>query len=241
MTEGIVYLSLFLIGTKTLGFLNRALRVADIEPPKLVCIQVFSYNEEEVIASCLESILNSYIVKKYPEKFRFQVFDSSTDNTASIAKSYGFEVIKLPRGKLRARNYSVIHYPECWIHIHLDADVYLPPNWIGNVLEHFVEDSSVVAVRSPRIQADPPIAVIPGIIVRGVMDIGNRLFGSNSVIRHDAFEKCLFNLEYDGKPDMWKEEELWIIDRLSKYGKIVFEPTPIFTRSGTSKWLFQSS
>ena len=207
-----------------------------IVPPKYVCVQVFSFNEADVIEDSLRSILSQDIIKAYRDRFKLQVFDGgSTDGTVGIARSLGFEVIVLPRGKLRARNYSVIAFPECRIHVHIDADTVLPSWWVRNVLWHF-KDPEVVAVTTPRIYGVPAIVPLM-VIARGFGNIDGRIYGSNCAIRHDAFMKTLFDLRYDGTKYMVLEEEIRFYDRLRKLGKVAYDPTPAFTRPVTKKYI----
>ena len=231
-----VLLPATLLTLKTLAYVGNASRIDVEEPQGLTCIQVFSRNEEDAISHTLESVRNQYVVKAYPSKFRLQVFDSSTDRTPEIARSYGFEVVELPRGKLYARNYSVINYPNCWVHVHLDADTVIPPNWLGNVLSHF-RDLEVVAVTTPRVYTEPPIATVAMTLWRGVLGMNDRVYGSNCAVRHDAFMNTLFDLSYDGRSDMVIEEEYNFYRRLSRLGKVVFEDTPAFTRVVTRKYI----
>jgi len=226
-----------LLGLKSVGYLVSATRSEVHEPEGLVCVQVFSRNEEDVIGYCLDSILSQEVIRAYPNKFKLQVFDSSTDKTANVAVGYGFEVYELRRGKLYARNYSVMNFPECWVHVHLDADTVIPPNWLGNVLSHFREHD-VVAVSSPRIYIDLPIVTAAMIFWRGVLEVNDRVYGSNCAVRHDVFEKCLFDLSYDGRENMVVEEEYRFYEKLLRFGRVVFEDTPAFTRTCTRKYVF---
>jgi len=229
---------LMLIGGNNLAFSARYFyKHPLVEPCGTVCVQVFSYNEREYIEKCLSSILEQDIIRAYPNRFRLQVFDGgSTDGTIEVAKDYGFEVIVLERGKLRARNYSVVAYPECWVHVHVDADTFFPSWWLRNVLWHF-QYPDVVAVTTARLYYNPLLMPIMTVF-RGFYNFERKVFGSNCAVRHDVFMENLFDTSYDGKENMVDEEEIRFYERLSRYGRIVYEPTPAFTRTCTRKYLF---
>lgn len=218
-----------------IGYLANVSRVEVFDPEELVCVQVFTYNEECCVGRVLESVYSSYIYREFEDRFRVMVFDSGSDATGDIASSMGAEVYRVGRGKLRARNLSVSMFPMCGIHVHLDGDVWFPRNWLGNILSHF-RDRGVVAATSPRIY-DTPMLAIPMILWRGVLGFVDRLFGSNMAARHDALAKNPFNLEFDGREDMVVEEEINLYRRIAKMGRIAIEKTPVFTRPTTRKYI----
>ena len=203
---------------------------------KTVCIQVFTYNEEDSIARTLKSILEQSYVKRC-SNVRLQVFDSSTDKTPYIARYYGFEVYTLPRGKLFARNYSVTRFPTCYIHVHVDGDTYLPPNWLSQAI-YMMTRHGAVAVSSPRVYEGLPIITHVIALWRVWLRLGLRLFGSACAIRHDVFAKNLFNTRYDGREDMIVEEEYLFTVRVSRHGRIIYIPVPHITRMPTRKYVY---
>ncbi len=116
-------------------------------------------NEEEMIGSCLESVLN----QNYPADL-FEVIvidDHSTDNTAGIvqglqnhyANLHLIQLQKLLQGKpinsykKKAIEYAVLQASGDWI-VTTDADCLVPQHWL-KYFDAFIKDSGAVFVPAP--------------------------------------------------------------------------------------------
>lgn len=186
-------------------------------------------NEEKYIADALKSLFNQTLVRKFPERFEFIVVDSnSTDRTVEIARGFGVRVLNSPPGILTARMIG-IENSRGEIIASVNGDTYYPENYLELTLRHF-QDPDVVAVSSPRLH-EPPFT--PLSVVANVFKSGPWLYGSNSLIRKDAFYKVGgFNLGIDqlNSKQLVFEEEQHLAEKLSKIGKYVFEWTaPVYT------------
>ena len=102
-----------------------------------------AYNEEKYIGSCLEHILKN----AGPEVCEIIVIDNaSTDNTKSLAESYGVKVITEARqGVSFARQRGYIESTG-EILCFLDADTHMPPLWTDKILKFFAKDKKITFV-----------------------------------------------------------------------------------------------
>lgn len=92
-----------------------------------LAVVIPAYNEEDVIARCLDSIL---LQTKAPDQV-IVVDNNSTDRTAEIARSYKSVTVlqETKQGMASARN-AGLNYSKCDLLARIDADCVLPPNWV---------------------------------------------------------------------------------------------------------------
>ncbi|MDH3677741.1 MAG: glycosyltransferase [Nitrosopumilus sp.] len=115
--------------------LNKFLKVSVIIP---------AYNEEKVIRSTLESMIET----RYPQKEIIFVDDGSTDRTLDIARQFKNEIIVLHKengGKASALNYGLV-YAKGEIIAVVDADTIIGRNSLKEIVKGFENNKDVVAV-----------------------------------------------------------------------------------------------
>ncbi|ODS41521.1 MAG: hypothetical protein A7315_05975 [Candidatus Altiarchaeales archaeon WOR_SM1_79] len=114
--------------------------------------------------------------------------------------------------------------------ISVDADIYCPPNFVNLYISHF-QDSSVVAVSSPRIVEG--ILYTPSMLWSILLKKKPIMYGSNSAFRKWAFfESGGWDLDINQLDLDWmvKEEEEDFGNRLSHLGRCIFDiQAPVVT------------
>jgi glycosyltransferase involved in cell wall biosynthesis len=159
-----------------------------------------AYNEEAIIARCLESIQEELASGTYDTEI-VVVNNASTDRTKEIALSFpNVRVVDEPIKGLvaaRAAGFKATHGE---IVANIDADVMLPSGWVKKVFTEFLNER-VVALSGPFIYYD--LSLFSRVLVKFfygiaygthvfnqyIFGIGAMLQGGNFVIRRDAFEK----------------------------------------------------
>lgn len=109
--------------------------MTEAEAPKVTII-VASYNNQETIAECLQSIL----ALDYPEGFvEVIVMDGvSKDATVKIAEQFPIKVISIKLNAPAAYNYAmkIAAHPILGF---IDADAKVEPDWLKKVIPHLAE------------------------------------------------------------------------------------------------------
>ena len=102
---------------------------------KILTVVVPVYNEQELIAGCLDSLLDQTLDK---EKYEIIVIDNnSSDQTARIALEKGVRVEKeLRKGYVHAIRKG-IDVSQTQLIAFTDADCRVPPDWTAKILSHF--------------------------------------------------------------------------------------------------------
>jgi len=214
----------------------------EVEPPiDTVSIILPTYNEEQFIERCLQSLTNQSIVDAYPEYFEFILIDSgSKDRTLELSMQYlnilcnklTQERVKLittdKRGKLTARNMAT-DMSTGNIIVSVDADTIYPYHYLNTLLKPF-KDPEVVGVDGGEL--DYSIPNISGklmsflYLLRKTFIWPNRMHG-----RHCAYMKHIFykmgkfdeSINQMDVKQMIKEEEKEFGNRMSKLGKVIFK------------------
>jgi GT2 family glycosyltransferase len=133
---------------------------ADLPLPKArpwprVSVVVCSYNGARTIRDCLDGLVQL----EYPDFEVIVVDDGSTDETAQIAREYGFRVISTPnRGLSSARNTGLAAATGELV-AYIDDDAWPDPHWLTYVADTFLRTEHV-AVGGPNLPppGDGPIA-----------------------------------------------------------------------------------
>lgn len=200
-----------------------------LQPIDTVSIIMPSYNEERFIEFAAASIREQSIIQEFPEMFEFLLVDSgSIDKTVKFAEPFVDKVVIAPRGKLTARNIA-INEAKGNIIVSVDADSYYPYHWLNTLLETFndTHNPSIVAVSGSTFDYTFPITLyLPAWHLFYYLHLGrNFIVGRNSAYyKHAHYLVGGFNEDID-QFDFWKvirEEESLFGDRLSQFGKVVY-------------------
>ncbi|WDT74126.1 MAG: glycosyltransferase [Candidatus Manganitrophus sp.] len=124
-------------------------------PWPMISVVVCSYNGAGTIRDCFEGLLRL----DYPNFEVIVVDDGSTDETAAIAKEFGFQLIRTEnRGLASARN-TGLAAAQGEIVAYIDDDAYPDPHWLTYLASTFLRTTHV-GVGGPNLPppGDGPIA-----------------------------------------------------------------------------------
>jgi glycosyltransferase involved in cell wall biosynthesis len=196
----------------------------------IVSFTIPTLNEEKNVVKTMESIINQSIVKANPGDFEIVLVDSdSTDRTVELGEVYADLVIFAPKGLLTARALAT-DLAAGGIIMNINSDTYYPPDYADLMLSHF-SDPEVVAVAG-------------GWNYGNWLDLGTKFFvdthvrpwlpGMASAFRKSAYQTIGgFDLSIDQTDYakvVWAEENDFA-QRMSKVGKIVYEPRAVAVAS----------
>ncbi len=190
---------------------------------KLVTVIVPAYNEQDLIAGCLDSLINQTIEQ---DQYEILVVDNnSTDHTARIALEKGARVVKeLRKGYVHAIRKGIEESQTEFIAF-TDADCRVPPDWLARILTNFNGSTKIVAVGGKLAFYD----VVPLVdkSVRAILYFNKALPGNNMAIRRDALA------EIGGiDPRVNLTVDYWLTLKLRKVGKHKIDRSLVVKTSG---------
>jgi glycosyltransferase involved in cell wall biosynthesis len=190
---------------------------------KLLTVVVPVYNEQELIAGCLDSLLNQTLDK---EKYEIVVIDNnSTDLTAKIALEKGVRVEKeFRKGYVHAIRRG-IEVSQTELIAFTDADCRVPVNWMAKILSHFDGTTEYVGVGGKLAFYD--LNPILGKTFQAVLYFNKALPGNNMAVRREAVTQIggidpAVNLTVD----------YWLTLKLRKVGKLKVDKSLVVDTSG---------
>jgi len=151
------------------------------------------YNEQAHLKACLDAIDRQTFA---PDEVII-VDNNSTDGSMKIARQYSFvKIIREPKqGLIFARN-AGFNAAKSDILARIDADAYIPPNWVDRVKHDFKHDSKLSGITGPGVNNFKTIYDIPALSkfsslmyfwhMRGYLGI-NVLWGANMAIRRPVW------------------------------------------------------
>ena len=107
-----------------------------------VGIAIFTLNEEENIANCLENVIEA--TRPFDNATVYVLDGNSTDKTREIVESYGIKCIVEQKRTIGAAHQKAIESIDADVIIFFDADAIPEKNWFEHLTEPFV-DGNVMA------------------------------------------------------------------------------------------------
>jgi peptidoglycan/xylan/chitin deacetylase (PgdA/CDA1 family) len=190
----------------------------------MISIVIPALNEERLLPDCLESLRN----QDYKGEYEIIVVDNgSTDNTASVARSFGVKVVPClgKRSVFSARQVGAD--AACGdIIAQADADTVYPRDWLTRIAARFSSHPDTVAITGRFIYRDPPSWAKLEYFLRDcanrltVAFLGRPFLVSGATL---AFRKRAF-LNVDGyKISSYRPDQYDISSRLSKMGEVSYD------------------
>jgi glycosyltransferase involved in cell wall biosynthesis len=187
----------------------------------MISVVIPSFNEEERIKNCLESLSRQTITR---DQYEIIVVDGgSADRTREIAGGYADMVFIQTSPKVGgARNDGALK-AKGEILVTTDADTYLPPDWLERISRGFA-DPAVVMLYGPvkpiekTMKNRAYLFMANGFALIGYLT-GTVLFtlGCNSAFRRDSFIQAgMYRVSDAG-------DDLEIAVRMKQLGKVRFE------------------
>ena len=190
---------------------------------KKITVIVPAYNEEELIAECLDSLLNQTV-----DKATFEIIlvdNNSTDSTTKIAHAMGVRVEKeLRKGYVHAIRRGIEVSQTEYIAF-TDADCRVPPDWLEQILAHFEDSAKVVGVGGKLAFYDIPPIVDK--TVQTILYFNKALPGNNMAVRRDAI------WQIGGvDPSVNLTVDYWLTLKLRKVGRLKVDRRLVVNTSG---------
>ena len=188
-----------------------------------ISVIIPSYNEELLLPRALRALKR----QDYKKPFEIIVIDNaSTDQTSAIAQKYNVKVISEPQKGYAYALTSGFRGAKGEIVCVTDADSIVPQNWVSQICQHFKKEPTAVAFGG-NLELCDCIEILrqaSKIICRFNY---HYLSGANMAIKKEAFFKAS-----KGKLRVNFGAELYLVKRLKKLGKIVFDPNLTVKTSG---------
>lgn len=196
----------------------------------LISFVVPAYNEEALIATCLDAIAAEIARAGHAAEI-IVVDNNSTDGTREIASSFaGVIVVDEPqRGLVPARRAGCLVARGRLI-ANIDADTLVPQGWLDTVVEEFARSPGLVALSGPFVHYDASrtvrivvavfyrFAFTTYLMVRFVVRAGSMMQGGNFIVLKSALDAAdAFNPDFS-----FFGEDTELARRLSKVGSVKF-------------------
>lgn len=190
---------------------------------KVISVTVPAYNEQELIAGCLDSLLDQTIDK---DRYEIIVIDNnSTDLTARIVLDKGVRLEKeQKKGYVHAIRKGV-EISQAEIIAFTDADCRVPANWLKDIIGNFAVSADIVAVGGKLSFYD--LNPILNGIIRMILYYIKALPGNNMAIKREAINH-IGGID----PNVNLCLDYWLTSRLRKIGKIKVDKRLVVTTSG---------
>jgi len=190
---------------------------------KAISVVVPAYNEQELIAGCLDSLLKQTLDK---DKYEIIVIDNnSTDLTAKIAMEKSVRVEKeLTKGYVHAIRKG-IEVSQADIIAFTDADCRVPADWVAKILDDFSAAPDIIAVGGKLYFYD--LNPILDSLIRLILYPMNALPGNNMAIRREGLNRM------GGiNPQINLSVDFWLTTKLRRVGKIIVDKHLVVETSG---------
>lgn len=189
-----------------------------------ISVVIPAYNEEKLIRKCLDALLT----QTRPVDEIIVVNNNSTDNTATIAKTYdGVTVIDEKRQGITYARSAGFDHAHGDVIARIDVDSIAAPTWAAAIEKSFLSDPAVDGVAGDAAVAEiSPSGKFWGQWTYRLarryhqrsMQILPLMFGFNSAIRKSAWDAIKSELTEDGTKI---QEDLEITICLLKSGRII--------------------
>jgi glycosyltransferase involved in cell wall biosynthesis len=197
-----------------------------------ISVVIPAYNEGARIKNCLDSLLKQL---RIPDEI-IVVNNNSTDNTADIVGTYKNVTLitEKEQGIIPARN-AGFDLASGDVIARCDADTILPDNFIKNIEEDFLKDSSVVAVSMPVTFYDMPVVNRMKFLYYPYMFIPRLLIGHYSLVgpgmavKKSAWKKIRKELCTDPTQ---VHEDVDVSMHIKKHGEIYHDRNILVMASG---------
>jgi cellulose synthase/poly-beta-1,6-N-acetylglucosamine synthase-like glycosyltransferase len=190
---------------------------------KMLTVIVPVYNEQELIAGCLDSLLNQTLDR---DKYEIIVIDNnSTDLTTKIAQEKGVRVEKeLKKGYVHAIRRG-IDVSETELIAFTDADCRVPPDWMAKILSHFSGATEFVGVGGKLAFYD--LHPVLDKAFQAVLYFNKALPGNNMAVRREAVTQ-IGGID----PEVNLTVDYWLTLKLRKVGKLKVDKSLVVNTSG---------
>jgi peptidoglycan-N-acetylglucosamine deacetylase len=194
-----------------------------MEQKNIISVVIPAFNEELLIAECLESLNH----QDYSGDYEIIVVDNgSNDNTSQIAQKMGARVIDCPQKGVSYARQAGADAAKGTIVVQADADTIYPLWWLTRIRKQFDAHPEAIAVAGTFIYRKPPWWAFFEYFARAFWNILATIFLRRPYIISGAnfafYKKAL--AEIGGyHQQSYSSDQFDISTRLSKKGKIIYD------------------
>lgn len=190
---------------------------------KVITVIVPAYNEQELIADCLDTLIKQTLDQ---DKYEIVVIDNqSTDLTSQIVLEKGIRVEKEAKKGYVHTIRKGIDIAETELIAFTDADCRVPADWLDVIVKHFYSEQGLIGVGGKLSFYD--IKPLSNLIARSVLYFNNALPGNNMAIRREAVE-LIGGID----PAVNLTLDYWLTVKLRKVGKLKVDRNLVVMTSG---------
>lgn len=193
----------------------------------VISVVVPAYNEERVIASCLQHLQAQNIQQPYEIVV---ANNNSTDGTAAVAEKLGARVLNVTeKGYVHAAIAGVDAARGAIIAM-TDADTRVPKDWLQRIYATLQARPELVAVGGPFEFHDGPSGVRK--MIKLLNGISPRLMIASLSGMNMAFRKSAYQAVGGFNPKINLQADTYLGNRLAKYGKTMLIKDNVVQASG---------
>lgn len=195
-----------------------------MNPKFAVSVVIPAYNEEKRISSCLQSLQN----QTFPLPYEVIVVDNnSTDTTHHVAKRFPVILVKeKKKGNIYALRTGIYHAHAPLILL-TDADVIVPPTWIQQYYEFFLQHADAVGATGPFVYIDG--SIVAQLYTKILNAIAPRLLITTTIGMNMGFRRTAYELIGGFDPSVNLQGDSYLGTKLLCVGPIGFLPlTKVF-------------
>jgi len=193
-----------------------------------ISIVVPAYNEEKYIKPCIESLVS----QDFLDYEVIVSLNACTDDTEcvvlDVAKKYNFSNLKIVKENRKGVSYarqSGAKIAQGNVIVSCDADTVYPKNWLSQISKHFEENNAVLFYGSVRMNGGPFYLRFLARYIYTLFLYISRLFGKDNVTGMNfAYRKDLFVKAGGYDLNLKSAEDIYLGQKLKKYGRVVFDP-----------------
>ncbi len=189
----------------------------------MISVVIPANNEAAYLGDCLASLQQ----QDFRGDWEIIVVDNaSTDDTASVARSYRARVVYEPRQDVIHARQAGFDAAAGDIIVQADADTTYPPGWLNYIAGHFNTHPRSVALAGIYVYSQPPRWAWLESLGRHLVNLlGTFFFGFPLLVSGANFAfRRLYLLKIGGYDSDWLEPDQWgIAKNLRRFGRIKYD------------------
>lgn len=196
-------------------------------PKPAISIVVPAYNEERIIATCIQHLQAQVFDRPYEIIISN---NNSTDRTAQIAKDLGVRVLNTTEKGYVHAAIAGVKAAEGEIIAMTDSDTRVPPHWLQRIYDTLQARPELVAVGGPFEFHDGPRGVRA--VIKLINGISPRLMIASLSGMNMAFRKSAYEAVGGFNPKINLQADTYLGNRLAKHGKTMLIRDNVVLSSG---------
>lgn len=193
----------------------------------VISVVVPAYNEERVIAICLQHLQAQNIQQPYEI---ILANNNSTDNTAAIAEQQGVRVLTVTEKGYVHAAIAGVQAARAELIAMTDADTRVPPEWLERIYTTLQTRPDLVAVGGPFEFHDGPRGVRR--VIKLLNGISPRLMIASLSGMNMAFRRSAYDAVGGFDPKINLQADTYLGYRLAKHGKTMLIRDNVVQASG---------